>query len=534
MRLNVSEMRTTLSSMVLAIMTLLWTAFASPSAAQSLPSAASTRGEDYFLIRTLEMLYEQWPQNVTTPDEFTAVASELRREAIRLKVRAERANSHPSVIDGFSDFVSQLDAFTTFLVNIGAIQKAGIERANTEEFGSGFKGGLAAAGTYGELSQYDDVSGGEAALASLIVGGLTYAIDSWSKASARDEAARSAVNAEAQRIQDSFVATLERTRQRFSDLARSKGWDDHEIGWNLSPAQAQAVLNMYSQGDVNGLAAEAARQRAARPFDPFIALFHNDLQSLQSPDGPAALDQLSADSYSLRLLIPSDDVYSDYRLGAVSQAAFLASNARNAERKAGAPAHSSERSRRAVELWEDVYRSEPSDPTGEIRLYRAMAYAADGNPTKARRELERIFEPLKEDAQFLYACAWILCLDGDLDQSLKFLSWALSTDMLDLAQVRTNHDLADLRRNRNDEFQEITTPQVIWNVQNGIVFADVSLTNNSDFSLTNVRLVSTTPDWNPDLAVEVLRPGETKKWGWVSQPPADRRLSASLQCDQDP
>lgn len=527
-------MKTRYAHSVFAALAFAWTAIVTPLAAQALPPGANNRGEEYFLIRTLEALYEQWPQDVADPAEFTATAAELRREAIRLKVRAERADLHPSVVDGYSDFVSQLDAFTTFLSNIGAIQKAAIERAGKEEFNSGFKGGWAAAGTYGTLSQNENVSGGEAALASLIVGGLTYAIDSWGKASARDEAARTAVNAEAQRIQDSFTATLERSRQRFMDLARSKGWNEQEIGWNLSPDHAQAVLRMYAQGDLKGLTNEASRQRAVRPFDPFIALQHNIFQAIQNIESATTLDRLSGDSYSLTRLIPTDGVYSEYKLSAVSNAAFLASSARDAERSGGASPRSSERSRRAVELWEEVYRLQPSDPTGAVRLYRAMAYASDGDPSKARRELEPIFELLKGEGEYLYACSWILCLDGDHEQSLKFLNSALRTDTLDLAHVRTDHDLDGLRRNREDDFEKLTTPQWAWNVQNGLIFADVSLTNNSAFTLTNVKLVSSTNGWNPDLTVEFLRPGETKKWGWVSQPPEGVRLTAGLKCDQNP
>lgn len=524
-------MKTKYARSIIAVFALAWTALVTPAIAQV---EAGGRGEEYFLIRTLEALYEQLLQDVSKPAEFTATAEELRGEAIRLKVRAELANLHPSVIDGFTDFVAQLDAFTTFLYNIGTIQKAAMDRAGKEEFVSGFKGGCAAASTYFKLSQNENFSGREAALASLIVGGLTYAIDSWGKASARDEAARSALNAEAQRIQDRFTATLERSRQRFVDLARTKGWGDQEIGWNLSPDHAQAVIRPYEQADVKGLTAEVSRQRTARPFDPFISLHHNALQAIQNIDNATALDRLSADSYSLERLIPADDVYSKYKLGVVSQAASLASCARDAERKSGASPRSSERSRRAVELWEEVHRLQSSDPTGHVRLYRAMAYASDGDPAKARRELDPIYELLKEDGDFLYACSWILCLDGDYDQSLKFLNWALRTDTQDLEKVRKDHNFADLRKHRQDEFQKLTTPQWTWSVQNGLVFADVSLTNNSAFTLTNVKLVSATDGWNPDLTVEFLRPGETKKWRWVSQPPADKRAMARLKSDQNP
>jgi tetratricopeptide (TPR) repeat protein len=354
------------------------------------------------------------------------------------------------------------------------------------------------------------------------------------KASVRDEAARSAVNAEEQRLNDQFTATLERSRQRFVDLARAKGWGNQEIGWNLSPDHLQAVMRLYAQGDVKGIMAEVSRQRTARPYDPFIGLEHNVLQALQNIDNATALDRLSADSYSLMRLIPADDVYSEYKLQAVLQAALLASAAREAERKSGASPRSSERSRRAVELWEEGHRLQSSDPSGHVRFYRAMAYASDGDPAKALRELGSISKLLKEDGDFLYACSWILCLYGDYDKSLKFLNLALRTDTQNLEEVRKNHNFADLRKHRQDEFQKLTTPQWTWNVKNGWIFADVSLTNNSAFTLTNVKLVSATDGWNPDLTVEFLRPGETKTWRWVSQPPADKRATASLKCDQTP
>ena len=53
------------------------------------------------------------------------------------------------------------------------------------------------------------------------------------------------------------------------------------------------------------------------------------------------------------------------------------------------------------------------------------------------------------------------------------------------------------------------------------------------FTLTNVKLISATDGWNPDLTVFFLKPGETKKWGWVSQPPADKRATVSLKSDQN-
>jgi flagellar motor protein MotB len=93
------------------------------------------------------------------PAEFAATTTELRREAIRLKVRAERAKLHPSVIDGFADFVTQLDAFALFLSNIGAIERAAMDQAVNEQLESGIKGISAGASTHSLLSQNENFSG---------------------------------------------------------------------------------------------------------------------------------------------------------------------------------------------------------------------------------------------------------------------------------------------------------------------------------------------------------------------------------------
>ena len=462
-------MKTKIVFALIAVLVIAWAVFATKVPLQ----ADESHREEYFLIRTLEILYEQWPRDAGNPKDFSLAAEELRIEAIRLKVRAEQAELHSSVIDGYTDFVAQLDAYTTFLSNIGAIQKAAKDQAKKENIESGFHGGWAAAGTYSALSSSENVSGGKAAVGALIVGGITCAIESWQKAGARDEVARNAVNAEAQRIQDQLTATLERSRQRFTDLAQSKGWGKHEIGWDLSPDSEQAIDKIYQQGDLKGITAELSRQRTERPNDPFVAFEHNLFQVLQNLDNSAELARLTEDSYSLKSLIPADGVYDKYRLKLVTDSAFLASEARYAERMKGALPQSSDLSRRAVKIWEEVYRLEPSDSTGKIRMNRAMAYAADDKMAKACNELKPIYDLLEKDGEYRYACAWILCLDGNYDLSLELLKYALHTDSQDLVAVRNDPNLADLKKHKMAEFQKLTTPQFQWNFENGILFANV-------------------------------------------------------------
>ncbi|RFC47155.1 MAG: hypothetical protein DVB23_001227 [Verrucomicrobia bacterium] len=489
------------------------------------------RGEEYYLIRTLEGLYEQLPMQATDPSEFQEAAAELRREAIRYKVRADEARLHESIGTGFDDFVAQLDAISLFFSEIEKIQTNATAQKPGQAFDSGFKGGQAAAVT-ANLAAQSDFSTMEGALASILVGGLVYAVDSWNQSSALDQSVKEAVEAEAKQLQDALMQRLERSRQRFLDLARQKGWPEREIGWDLSTQSANDTMRMIQNGDVGGLISVAAAKRAERPFDPLIALSHNLLMAIGSGESPSDLDRICEDSLNQKALIPAHSVYDHHRLAVLSQAALLASASRQAERMGGASPRSSSRSRRAVELWEAAHEARTPDTGDEVALYRACAYAGDGETAKARTELRALYDRMKDQPDYLYACACVFCLDGDRNLALKFLDQAIRTDEFELVQVRMDPDLQDLRATQ--EFATLTTPQWGWNMVNSFIWTDVVLQNKSAFTLTNVRLISDNPEWQPDLTVDVLPPGQTKKWEWNSQPPEGAKIQLRLTSDQDP
>jgi len=186
-------------------------------------AAESQADEEYFLIRTLEVLYEKWPQDVSDPEAFNAASSELRKEAIKLRIRAQRIGAAKEVVAAYSDYVDLLDSYSKFLNRLGVIRQTARDKADKENFESGVSGGYVAGGTFATISRNENVTNGEAALASLILGGVTYAVESWGKSNRRDEAERVAVSAAARRIQDSFTETLERAKQSFhsgSDRSR--------------------------------------------------------------------------------------------------------------------------------------------------------------------------------------------------------------------------------------------------------------------------------------------------------------------------
>jgi len=510
------------------------TLFGSVRAQELAPNQALSRGEEYFLVRVLEGLYTTIPRNLEAPEEFAAATVELRRKALRLKVRAETIEAHQSVIRAYGDFVTQLDQYTSFLANIGAIRLAARNEADKEGFQSGFNGGYVAGGTFATLNQYEDVSTKEAAIASLVVGGITYALDTWGKENERDEAERTAIATKARQIEDSYTTTIERTRQGFLGLATERGWQQEEIGWDVSPEHAETIIRLNSNGDLRALAQEFDRQRSQRPLDPTVRVYHAVYQAFVGPGDPDALDKVSDDCRATLELIPGDSTYDDHRFEATYLAAIFALASREAERKAGAPPTKSARSQKALALWEEVYGLQPSDPSGRLRLIRAQAYAADGDRLTALKEMMAIFDILGNQGDYQYALAWMLCLEGHWEESVVCLEQALRSDTVDLVNARTDPNFADLRTKRKDQFEKLTTPQWSSNVNNGIFLADVVFTNNSPFSLTNVKLVSNAPGWSPQLEATVIGSGETYTWSWISKIPPGLKVSLSLQSDQSP
>lgn len=499
----------------------------------------SSPDEEYFLVRTLDTLYGNWPQNSTKPDEFIADAAELRRQALRLRVRAERAGFAAEITKGYTDFISLLDAYTTFLQNLGVIRKSARDRADKENFQSGLKGGMVGGETLATLSQNENVSGGEALVGSLLAGGIAYAMDSWGKAEKRDEAERDAVNAEARKIQDQFTATLEDTRQGFLKLAAVKGWTQSEVGWGTSAARAEAIQKLVNAGDLAGLIRECSRQCKERPRDPHPKQLTILFEALQNEDNPEVLARLAEDSHQTQAMIPADPVYSDYRLAGAYQAACIARAARTAERAGGGRLASTAISRRSVALHDEVLRLDPADSTGEYRFLHAVARLEDGDPRSALAEADQVIRLVQADPAYLYDHARILSQAGELDRSLQVLDAALKAGYDDIAAVRADPDLAPLARERAQKFQDLVTPDWAWDVTDDLLWDDVILKNNSPYALTNVVFSVELKQEGRNVPLELkcasIQPGAEQKWIDVVQGADghwDKSSTAKLSCDQ--
>jgi hypothetical protein len=93
------------------------------------------------------------------------------------------------------------------------------------------------------------------------------------------------------------------------------------------------------------------------------------------------------------------------------------------------------------------------------------------------------------DSGFSYNYVCLCCVAGaDLDNCLSNLKAAFARDPSNVKSALSDPDLAVLRQKRSDAFKQLTAIQTDCDIQFGILNDDITLTNNSAFALTNVRV----------------------------------------------
>ncbi len=495
--------------------------------------------ERLFLLRVLETMYEQWPATGSSPAEFAAATAELRRQAIQFKQHAVDAELDHELPELFSDFVTSLDAYTQFLVAIDRIEKSATTQSTTDEFGSGFNGGVAGRVTF-DAMRASDYSGKQAAGAALAVGLVSYLFDSWQRAEARDAAKQQLVAQESQKTSDTIYSSLLRAQNQARALAVRHGWQKEEVGFELSPEQSKHVTTLGQNGDVDGLLHFAQEQVVLRPRDPFVRVYRNVLASCKVSATSAELIPNAEDCMTAATLVPAPPIYDRFRADCVMKAALIAAAAREQETfSAIEPYGSTSAGEFAVALWRKKLEYEPSDPTGDVREELVFSLTQNSQLDEAATIAAQISNLRGSSPDFQYVMACLRTRRGELPMALTHLRLAIRGGAADIQEVKHNPHLVQLRQQRNREFDQLTTVKWRWSVVWGILNDDIQITNDSEFALTNVtvnvRLEQDGRVWSPQLTAAAIQPGQVYKWPNVVSIP-NRRITSSkiaLTCDQN-
>lgn len=492
--------------------------------------------ERLFLLRALETMQGDWALSLGDA-ETTAQA---RTEALKLRQRIVDAKLGDEMELLFTDQIEVMDAFDRFVVNLGRIEKGEQIQAAEDAAGAGFRAGATGAVTYDALLR-NDVAGADAAGVAVAVGAVQMLYESWKASEARDAAKQDAVQAEVRKLQDRITAMTQRAKATARRLETQYGWKPGEAGFDLAEREALRIVELLDSGDVAQLTPLVQSLRTTRFRDPILRIFANSLEAADEKADPQRIFRCARDCVAAAEWVPGDPVYDDYRTACLATAAELAIEGRTRELLLGNnPTGSTECGRFAVQATRELLARNPRDSDGLIRRALATSLLNVSELEESKRMIEQLVPVLRGDSEFCYLAACLQCRLGDLDGSLQLLRHAATLGPVDLSFAKRDPRLAELRRQRAEEFTEATEVRWTWRIVYGIFNDDIVVTNKSTFALTKVvvqaRLEQDDRVWTPELQVDSISPGQSYTWSNVVSIPSSRltKASAVLICDQNP
>lgn len=484
-------------------------------------------------------MYQQWPADASNAADFTAATADLRQQAIKYRQHALDSDLDKELSELYSDFLGALDAYVHFFVAIDRIEQSALAQAQQDSFESGYAAGQVGGQTFGAMAA-GDYSSSEAAGAAVIVGMISYALESWQRSEARDHAKEQLVAEEARKTSDKVYEALLRAQNLSLRLAERHGWAKGEVGFDLSSEHVARVAELSERDDFNGLLLVAKEQAALRPRDPFARLSEEFFSSLAKNAGSSILVEGAKNCLEAANWVPKPAVYDPFRFQCVGVAAVFASAARDQEMLSGVePFGSTATGRFAVELWRKLREYEPADPAGICREGLAFALMRVNRLEEAKSLAAKIASLRGASDSYRYNMACLHSRTGDLAGALRDLRQAIRGGAIEIQYVKQDPNLLALRRDMKREFDELTSVKWRWSIVWGLLNDDIVVTNDSKFPLTNVvvdvRLEQDGKVWSPRLTTDVIGLGETRKWENAVSIPGRKitRSSAQLGCDQN-
>jgi tetratricopeptide (TPR) repeat protein len=510
------------------------------------PSTFETEEADetYFLLRTLEWLYEQLPLIMGSEEEFTNGVAELKGSATQYKILAELASVEPEVADLFEDFQRILKVFYQSIQSLIEADKKPFGDTLDSVIPSSLKGyahgktSMVALTSMGVPPEY--ASFGAAGIGILSAGASIFSSgkDAYAK---RELESENVIN----EFRDHHQHALTKARLTARSIATRRGWNLIEIGWD--PDLPSALVQALVDDDMLTLEREVGRIARQRPRDPYVQSAWLDLKIHSAPADYRSTFELVKDHLRIIDLVPKNAAYDDSRLLPLISACLLALQAADlARRESNETTFGSEAAKLALLLCDRVLVIKETSPNGVIHVLRALALLGSGRTSDAMETLELTkgnVENASAELQstFLYAEAVALSQKGRYEEALKMLEVAMSLGLQDLNLAFNDPFFATLREWRKDEFLRIFEVNWKWTISDDWLFDDVTLENTSTFPLTNVKLklklVNGSDKREVTLEVDKIGPGQRHLWtDAVTGTPGNwsGNTHAVLKCDQKP
>lgn len=495
--------------------------------------------ERLFLMRLLERLHNDFPANASDPATFQNELGALRHRVNRLHEYLKERKLDDRITSLYADYLEVIDGYVEFLADIGKIERQAVARAEKEAAESGFQAGFRGGAAAAAVMNHPDATGSDALVGGLIVGAIDYFWSEYNKGQRREAAKQEVIDAAVRRLERKVSTALARAENAALTLTDKYGWAKGEAGFDTGAEHDRRIQRLIEADDLNGLVKLTAQIRSRRPRDPFAAATSCFVESFK-PDTFAAKASLAQQCVEAAALIPEGRMYDEYRADLLAVSGWIASRAAAEERGGNGWAKArSETAAYAIAVWDACLRY-TSDPTGEVREERAWALAWSGQPEKALKQALEVKSLRQGSLDYCYNMARLLSILGETSVSFDWLAHAVRTfGITGIATLRKDPDLEAVRKEQKEKFEDLIKVKSEWRIEFGFFADDITLTNRSAFPLTNValevRVESGGRTWTPQLKADVVKPGETYRWGSALSGTGGKadRATARLWCDQN-
>jgi hypothetical protein len=478
-----------------------------------------------FLLYRLEDLYRDFC-SINKDNPANDLAS-LRNKAHRMHDYIQLNHIDDTLEFLYSDFLTFVDGFSSFLVNIDKIQSdSQIVSGNqsSESASDAAKTGLNVAGQLLNLGaqQQMDIGMGESLFAGGAVALIQYFWDEQNKRESLDAARKQAISFKSGEQNRLCAETVARFQNRALALAQKSQWQKGEADFDDFAALQWNTLSRLVE---------------SRPHDPFLVYRLIEILLSQPPNSSSAEVNANA-CLSAARLVPAGQIYDEYRAQLLAVGGLILLRSLDNDGPYGSQAGPIPT--QAEQFWKTCLQFDKQDSTGFIRWMLSQAYAANGRIAEGLALSSDVAYLQQQTKGFVYHHARLLSISGKQANAFKWLEHGIKNlGIEEIAYCKRDPNLAALRERMPKQFENLTAVKFNGAIDYGVFNDDILLTNYSCFPITGVEYTVTITkgdkEWKPVLKANRIMPGQGCKWENVVYIPGRQydNVKQSLICDQN-
>ena len=491
------------------------------------------------MLRLLDELNNDAPDESLPADQFQQAFESYTKRVTETREYVKKHHADDELLAGYDKLLGTLDAYKVYLVELGRIENSANEQhadESSQAIASAGKNEVSAGSAmsyFGASNRQSIAAAGAAALG-------TWVWENHQKGKARNEAKTQAINSARNKFSEALASYQSLCRQTAQRLTSKHGWQPGEAGFDESDEYLSTRARLFKEGNIGGLAQLEQSLQGRRPRDPFVVERKTYLLAMQEDKARTLRLESAKECLQAVSMVPAGTFYDRYRAELLCATGLaLESLAGQEIGKEGLMNSASNEAALGVQVWDAALRCQ-QDFSGELRQHQAWALALSGDLAGALKKAESVAELRRRDALFAYVLA---CLYSDTGDAANALTWLHEAVVIDghanVAEIKTDPDLATLRKKRPAEIADLTAVRCEWKLDYGMMNDDLVVTNHSAFALTHLTISGTIQPngktWQ-DLSIDTIPAGSSYRWKKAASVPGSKvNVDASrlqLRCDQ--